>query len=586
MKYLLVYIKVWKGRVLFASLYSAINKIFDIAPEVLIGVAVDLVVKKNDSFVASLGFQSIDSQVAFIGGITFLIWALESLFEYLYMIEWRGLAQSVEHDLRVRTYDHAQRLDLDWHEKQSIGNITAILNDDINQLERFLNNGVNQIIQISVSTIIIGLIFFYISPLIATIAIIPVPIIFLISLFFQKKLSPKYKNIREKVGILNSIIVNNLMGIKVIKSFMTFEIEKVNLGERSKEYQQENINAIAISSAFNPLIRMGVLAGFLGTMLIGSYMALNGTLEVGSYSVLVFLTQRFLWPFTSLSVLIDDFERSMASCNRIFTMLESQIRIKNKPNSISPESMDYDIRFKDMSFGYDPATPLFEKLNLSIPYGSSIGLVGDTGSGKTTIAKLLLRLYEPNGGDIYIGDHSISDLDIKFLREKVGIVSQESFLFNASIIDNITYGVEDARVEDIEKTIEQSQCKEFIEKLPQGLETIVGERGQILSGGQRQRISIARTLMRKPDIIIFDEATSSVDNKTEQLIQRAIFEIIKERTSIIIAHRLSTIRNCKNIFVLNQGKIIEEGEHDELIADPNSYYLKLWNIQTGRLFTN
>jgi ATP-binding cassette subfamily B protein len=586
MKYLLVYIKVWKGRVLFASLYSAINKIFDIAPEVLIGVAVDLVVKKNDSFVASLGFQSIDSQVAFIGGITFLIWALESLFEYLYMIEWRGLAQSVEHDLRVRTYDHAQRLDLDWHEKQSIGNITAILNDDINQLERFLNNGVNQIIQISVSTIIIGLIFFYISPLIATIAIIPVPIIFLISLFFQKKLSPKYKNIREKVGILNSIIVNNLMGIKVIKSFMTFEIEKVNLGERSKEYQQENINAIAISSAFNPLIRMGVLAGFLGTMLIGSYMALNGTLEVGSYSVLVFLTQRFLWPFTSLSVLIDDFERSMASCNRIFTMLESQIRIKNKPNSISPESMNYDIRFKDMSFGYDPATPLFEKLNLSIPYGSSIGLVGDTGSGKTTIAKLLLRLYEPNGGDIYIGDHSISDLDIKFLREKVGIVSQESFLFNASIIDNITYGVEDARVEDIEKTIEQSQCKEFIEKLPQGLETIVGERGQILSGGQRQRISIARTLMRKPDIIIFDEATSSVDNKTEQLIQRAIFEIIKERTSIIIAHRLSTIRNCKNIFVLNQGKIIEEGNHDELIADPNSYYLKLWNIQTGRLFTN
>ncbi len=586
MKYLLVYIKVWKGRVLFASLYSAINKIFDIAPEVLIGVAVDLVVKKNDSFVASLGFQSIDSQVAFIGGITFLIWALESLFEYLYMIEWRGLAQSVEHDLRVRTYDHAQRLDLDWHEKQSIGNITAILNDDINQLERFLNNGVNQIIQISVSTIIIGLIFFYISPLIATIAIIPVPIIFLISLFFQKKLSPKYKSIREKVGILNSIIVNNLMGIKVIKSFMTFEIEKVNLGERSKEYQQENINAIAISSAFNPLIRMGVLAGFLGTMLIGSYMALNGTLEVGSYSVLVFLTQRFLWPFTSLSVLIDDFERSMASCNRIFTMLESQIRIKNKPNSISPKSMDYDIRFKDMSFGYDPATPLFEKLNLSIPYGSSIGLVGDTGSGKTTIAKLLLRLYEPNGGDIYIGDHSISDLDIKFLREKVGIVSQESFLFNASIIDNITYGVEDARVEDIEKTIEQSQCKEFIEKLPHGLETIVGERGQILSGGQRQRISIARTLMRKPDIIIFDEATSSVDNKTEQLIQRAIFEIIKERTSIIIAHRLSTIRNCKNIFVLNQGKIIEEGEHDELIADPNSYYLKLWNIQTGRLFTN
>ena len=199
---------------------------------------------------------------------------------------------------------------------------------------------------------------------------------------------------------------------------------------------------------------------------------------------------------------------------------------------------------------------------------------------------MLLRLYEPYDGDILIGDYSISDLEIGFLRQKVGIVSQESFLFNASIYENITYGIKDPRQEDIEQTLEQSQCKEFIEKLPLGLGTIVGERGQILSGGQRQRISIARTLMRKPDIIIFDEATSSVDNKTEQLIQKAIFEIIKERTSIIIAHRLSTIRNCKNIFVLNQGKIIEEGNHDDLVANENCYYSKLWKIQTGALFGN
>ena len=581
--YLTDYIGKWKGKVISASIFSMLNKIFDIAPEVLIGIAVDLVVKKNDSFVASLGFTSIDSQVAFIGGITFLIWALESLFEYLYMIEWRGLAQRVEHDLRVKTYDHAQLLDLDWHEKQSIGNITAILNDDVNQLERFLNNGVNQIIQISVSTIIIGFIFFFISPLIATIAIIPVPVIFFVSIFFQKKLSPKYKSIREKVGLLNTLIVNNLMGIKVIKSFMTFEIEKLNLGVRSKEYQQENINAIAISSAFNPLIRMGVLSGFLGTMLIGSYMALNGTLEVGSYSVLVFLTQRFLWPFTTLSILIDDFERTMASCGRIFNMLAVPIKIKDRSDSLSPNTNGFDIRFEEVSFHYEKSIPLFKNLNLTIPHGTSIGLVGDTGSGKTTIAKLLLRLYELKNGNIHIGDHSISNLSIKYLREKIGIVSQESFLFDASILDNITYGVKDPGNIDIEQAIEKSQCKEFIEKLPDGLDTIVGERGQILSGGQRQRISIARTLIRKPEIIIFDEATSAVDNRTEQLIQRAIFEIIKERTSIIIAHRLSTIRNCQNILVLNQGKIIEEGTHDALIADQNSYYSKLWNIQTGNL---
>ena len=576
------YLKRWRSNVVMASLYSALNKIFDIAPEVLIGVAVDLVVKKNQSFVASLGFESINSQVLFIGAITFLIWALESLFEYLYMIKWRGLAQNVEHELRVSAYDQAQRLDLSWHEKQSTGNITAILNDDINQLERFLNNGVNQIIQVLISTIIIGCIFFYISPLIASIAIIPVPIIFIISIYFQKRLSPKYKNIREKVGSLNSSIINNLMGIQVIKSFMTFDIEKETLKQKSKDYQQENIKAIAISSAFNPLIRMGVLAGFLGTMLIGSYMALNGTLEVGSYSVLVFLTQRFLWPFTSLSTLIDDYERSMASSNRIFDLLSTEKKIINKSTALNPKEIQCDIKFKNVEFEYQPENKLFQNLNISINFGSSIGIVGDTGSGKTTIAKLLLRLYEPNGGGIYLGEHNIKELDINFLRKKIGLVSQEPFLFNSSIKENICYGIRGLSVEEIEHAAKQSQAWEFIKKLPHGLDTIIGERGQTLSGGQRQRIAIARTLMRKPEVIIFDEATSSVDNRTEQLIQRALFAIREGRTSIIIAHRLSTIRNCTNILVLKDGTVIENGTHDELLKYKKSFYSKLWNIQTGK----
>ena len=576
------YLKRWRSNVVMASLYSALNKIFDIAPEVLIGVAVDLVVKKNQSFVASLGFESINSQVLFIGAITFLIWALESLFEYLYMIKWRGLAQNVEHELRVSAYDQAQRLDLSWHEKQSTGNITAILNDDINQLERFLNNGVNQIIQVLISTIIIGCIFFYISPLIASIAIIPVPIIFIISIYFQKRLSPKYKNIREKVGSLNSSIINNLMGIQVIKSFMTFDIEKETLKQKSKDYQQENIKAIAISSAFNPLIRMGVLAGFLGTMLIGSYMALNGTLEVGSYSVLVFLTQRFLWPFTSLSTLIDDYERSMASSNRIFDLLSTEKKIINKSTALNPKEIQCDIKFKNVEFEYQPENKLFQNLNISINFGSSIGIVGDTGSGKTTIAKLLLRLYEPNGGGIYLGEHNIKKLDINFLRKKIGLVSQEPFLFNSSIKENICYGIRGLSVEEIEHAAKQSQAWEFIKKLPHGLDTIIGERGQTLSGGQRQRIAIARTLMRKPEVIIFDEATSSVDNRTEQLIQRALFAIREGRTSIIIAHRLSTIRNCTNILVLKDGTVIENGTHDELLKYKKSFYSKLWNIQTGK----
>ena len=579
---LLRYLKPWRFRVFRASIFSGLNKIFDIAPEVLIGVAVDLVVKRNESFVASLGFESINNQVLFLGGITFVIWALESLFEYLYLIEWRSLAQKVEHSLRVSAYDHAQRLELNWHEKQTTGNISAILNDDVNQLERFLNNGVNQIIQVIISTIIIGFIFFYISPLIASIAILPVPIIFFMSLFFQKKLSPRYKSIREKVGVLNSSIINNLMGIQTIKSFMTFDFEKGIIKGLSDDYQKENIKAISISSAFNPLIRMGVLAGFLGTILIGSHMALNNTIEVGSYSVLVFLTQRFLWPFTSLSTLIDDFERSMASSNRIFDLIQTKKKIINHPNAIIIDSLMNDITFNEISFNYDGKENLFKKFNLEIPFGSSVGIVGDTGSGKTTIAKLLLRLYEPTDGSIYIGKYNINEIDINSLRKKIGIVSQDSFLFNSTIKNNISYGITNPLIEDIEDAAIQSQSIEFIDKLPFGFDTAVGERGQTLSGGQQQRIAIARTLMRQPDIIIFDEATSSVDNKTEQLIQQALFDIRKGRTSIIIAHRLSTIRNCSNIFVLKDGEIIEEGNHDYLVSLKKSYYSQLWNIQTGK----
>tara|TARA_B100001142_G_scaffold321405_1_gene367989 strand:- start:825 stop:1943 length:1119 start_codon:yes stop_codon:yes gene_type:complete len=371
------------------------------------------------------------------------------------------------------------------------------------------------------------------------------------------------------------------MGIQVIKSLMTFSFEKKSINKLSEDYQKENIKAIAISSAFNPLIRMGVLAGFLGTMLIGSYMALNGTLEVGSYSVLVFLTQRFLWPFTTLSTLIDDFERSMASTDRIFNMMGIKKNIVNQVDALHPENLKKEICFKDVSFSYNKDEKLFDDFNMTIPYGSSIGIVGDTGSGKSTIAKLLLRLYDPNSGVISIGATPIDKIDISFLRNHMGIVNQNSFLFNATIKDNISYGLKNISMVKIEKAARQSQAMEFIEKFSNGFKTMIGERGQTLSGGQQQRIAIARTIIRDPDIIIFDEATSSVDNKTEQLIQQALFNIQKDRTTIIIAHRLSTIRNCNTIFVIHNGQIVEKGDHIQLVGDESSYYSRLWKIQTG-----
>ena len=577
----LKYARPWRGKIVLSSIYSILNKLFDIAPEILIGIAVDLVVKRQDSIIAQLGFESIQSQITVLAIATFLIWAFESFFQYLYSISWRNLAQSIEHEIRMDAYNHVQKLDVSWFENKKVGDITSKLNDDVNQLERFLDNGFNTIIQLIVSSIAIGAVFFYISPLIATVSILPIPVILIIAFFFQKNLSPRYLAVRNAVGLLNNTIFNNLLGISTIKSFVTEKIESIRVSKLSTDYRLKNKHAIKLSSAFIPIVRMGILSGFLGTMIIGSYLALDGTIAVGSYSVLVFLTQRFLWPFTTLGETVDLFERSMASTKRILDLLDTKDKIKDKENALILDNYNHDINFSDITFYYEDKKPVFNNLNLTIQKNSFVGIVGQTGAGKTTIIKLLLRFYDSINGDIKIGENNIKDIKIKNLRENIGYVSQEIFMFDGSVKDNIAY----PNLDNDDKIIEaakQSQAHEFIKKLPEGYETFIGERGQKLSAGQKQRIAIARALYKNPQILIFDEATSSVDNETELLLQKALHEISKDRTTIVIAHRLSTVRNADNIFVLGNNSIIESGNHEELLNIKGTYN-KLWQIQTGKI---
>ncbi|OLS16845.1 MAG: putative multidrug export ATP-binding/permease protein [Candidatus Heimdallarchaeota archaeon LC_2] len=563
-----------------ATLYSILNKLLDLAPPLLIGAAIDIVVRGEDSVFGQLGIDDPKHQIYFLGFVTLLVWIGESLFEYWYKVRWRNLAQNVEHTLRMDLYDHLQYLELEFYEDRQTGGLMAVVNDDVNQLERFLDIGANDLIQVSVTVITISIIFFLLNPIIGAIALIPIPFILLFSIKFQKRLESRYATMRDKVGILNGRLANNLTGIATIKSYTNENYEYGRINEASDDYRQSNRDVIKLSSAFSPLIRMIIVMGFLGMLIVGGIYALNGTMEIAAYSITIFLIQRLLWPLTRLGETFDQYQRAMASTTRALDLLDTERKIISGTIDLSTNEILGKIELRDVNFSYKDRDKVISNFNLTINVGQTIAFVGPTGSGKSTLVKLLLRFYDPTSGLILLDDINIADLNLKDYRRGIGFVSQDVFLLDGSIKENIAYGTPETLLEDIIKAATIAEIHEFVQSLPQGYETLVGERGQKLSGGQRQRISIARAILKDPPILILDEATSSVDNETEAAIQRSIEKIIVGRTTIVIAHRLSTIRNADLIFVLSHGKLIEQGTHEDLVA-LDGMYTALWRVQTG-----
>ena len=577
---LLSYSDKYKATIWQAVICSILNKLFDLAPPAIIGAAVDVVVQKQDSIVARFGITDIFAQLVVLSLISALIWGLESVFEYAYTRLWRNLAQDVQHDIRLDAYSHVQDLELAYFEEQSTGALLSILNDDINQLERFLDVGANEIIHVLTTALVVGGSFFVLTPNIAWMAIIPIPIIVWGSVAFQKWLAPRYADIREKVSILNSRLANNLSGITTIKSFTTERYEIERLRQDSNAYRESNQKAIALSAAFIPLIRLVILAGFTGILLYGGVQAASGALAVGTYSVLVFLTQRLLWPLTRLGQTFDLYQRAMASITRVMDLLDTKIDISSGDRALPLSEVKGDVSLNNITFAYNQREPVIKDFSLHIPAGQTIAIVGATGSGKSTLVKLLLRLYEIESGSITLDDRDIRDIVLWDLRRSIGLVSQDVFLFHGTVRENISYGSPDATLTEIVEAATIAEADEFIHELPQGYDTVVGERGQKLSGGQKQRIAIARAILKDPPILILDEATSAVDNETEAAISRSLEKITQNRTTIAIAHRLSTIRHSNCIYVMNYGRLIEAGTHEELLAK-DGVYAGLWQVQTG-----
>ena len=563
-----------------AVISSILNQIFDLAPPALIGAAVDVVVEPQNSLIARFGITDVFTQLLVICLLSAVIWGLESLFEYIYTKLWRNLAQNIQHNLRLDAYNHIQDLELAYFEERSTGTLLSILNDDINQLERFLDTGANEILQVVTTVIIVGGAFMVLTPDVAWMAILPIPVILWGSIAFQRRLAPRYAEVREKVSLLNSRLANNLSGITTIKSFTTETYELERLRRESEAYRQSNQKAIALSAAFIPLIRIVILAGFTGILLYGGMQVVEGGLAVGTYSVLVFLTQRLLWPLTRLGQTLDLYQRAMASTNRVMNLLDTPITIHSGNLLLPRETIRGAINIENITFAYQHRQPVIQNLSLEIPAGKTIAIVGSTGSGKSTIVKLFLRFYEVQQGKITLDGIDIKNILLTDLRKSIGLVSQDVFLFHGTVKDNIAYGSSHVSIEEIIAAAKIAEAHEFITQLPQGYDTIVGERGQKLSGGQRQRIAIARAVLKNPPILILDEATSAVDNETEAAIARSLEKITQNRTTIAIAHRLSTIRHSDCIYVLEFGQILEQGTHEELL-EKEGVYTNLWRVQTG-----
>lgn len=569
----------YRSRVILAFTLSTVNKVMDVMPELLIGVAIDVVVRNENSIVATLfGIEDQFRQLVLLAIINGVVWVLESLSDYLSSLAWRNLAQQVEHDLRLEAYGHVQSLDMAWHESRSTGSTLAVVNDDVNQLERFLDFGVDRLWQLVLNIVLVGAVFAASSWTLTLLAFLPIPVIVFGSLIFQRRLTARYAKVRAAVATISGLVSANLSGMATIKTFTAEDRELERVRAASEAYRLANADAIKVSSAFVPLIRMAILAGFTTTLVLGGYYAITGQMEVALFSVLVFMTQRLLWPLTSVGEVLDLYQRAMASTRRILGLLDE--KAVTLPGEVSLESVRGELDLRAVRAGYGEAPDVLRGIDLHIPAGEVHAIVGSTGAGKSTLLRMLLRFADPRSGQVLLDGVDLRELQWETLRGRIGYVAQDVFLFEGTVRDNIAYGAPQATLEQVQRAAKQAAADDFIDEMTDGYDTWVGERGVTLSGGQRQRLALARAILRDPTVLILDEATSAVDNETEAAIQRSLAEVTVGRTTVVVAHRLSTVRHAHRIWVLDAGQVIEAGTHGELVA-AGGQYADLWAVQTG-----
>ena len=573
---------------------SIAARLLDLLPPVLLGLAIDAIFNDDATFamwlIPDAWLPAKESeQLLFVVGLIGGAFVLSAGFHWVRNWGFNAFAQRIQHDVRTDTYDAMPRLEMGFFADKQTGELMSILSNDVNQLETFLNEGLNSMFRLGVMVVGIGAVLLYYNWQLALVALLPVPLIAGFTYLFVKVIQPKYARVRSSVGTVNSRLENNLGGMQVIKTATTEEYESDRVDAVSSEYLDANWDAIGTRIKFFPALRLLAGLGFVLTFVVGGLWVITGSgpgpltgdLTVGTFVVFILFTQRFVWPLAQFGQIINMYQRAHASAERVFGLVDESDGLEAAGEADPLAVTDGNVEYDGVTFGYDGET-VVENIDFEADGGETVALVGPTGAGKSTVLKLLLRLYDVDEGAIRIDGQDIRSVTPTSLRQHIGYVGQDTFLFYGTVRENIAYGTFDADESDIEAAAKAAEAHEFITNLPDGYETMVGERGVKLSGGQRQRIAIARAVLKDPAVLVLDEATSDVDTETELLIQRSLDRLTADRTTFAIAHRLSTIRDADTILVLDDGEIVERGTHDELI-ERDGLYAHLWGVQAGEI---